>query len=108
MFPGKPLVQITWFDACSDSARMHHDVETVVNYVLPTMHNVGYILHENDVRVMLAHGKGSSGEIDFFAIPVSCIIDRVELHGEEENEAEEDQHDCITVTANDSPAVTFA
>jgi len=99
MFPGKALVQITWLDACSDSARMHHDHETLSNYILPTMCNVGYVLHENESRLILSHGKGSTGEIDFFAIPLACITDRLVIRGEEEaEEAEVDEIHYIQIT----------
>ena len=69
------LVWIIWKDACGDSARLQ--VDSVESCSLVTNTNVGWILHENEERVILAHGISTGGEVDFFAIPSNCVVERI-------------------------------
>jgi hypothetical protein len=68
----KQLVWVTWRDAQGDSSRTHVDDLAVIT--LATNVNLGWIIHENDRRIVLAHGYSSSGEIDHFAIPTGDIV----------------------------------
>lgn len=70
MVPTNDLVWVEWLDAQSASERTH-DVATVK---LATNINIGWIAHENERRIVLAHGVCSSEETDFFAIPRGNII----------------------------------
>jgi len=68
----KCLVWVTWTDAVADSSRIHVDELSQVS--LATNVNLGWIIDEDDKRVILAHGYSTSGEIDYFAIPKGDII----------------------------------
>jgi hypothetical protein len=46
---------------------------------LATNTNVGWILNEDESRVVMAHGVSTSGEVDVFSIPTVNIIERVPL-----------------------------
>jgi hypothetical protein len=67
----KELVWITWRDAECSSTRTH--IEEVSEVRLSTNVNLGWIIHRNERRIILAHGYATSGEIDHFAIPVGDI-----------------------------------
>ena len=71
------VVWIVWKDACGDSARVQ--IDSVKDCSLVTNTNLGWIIHENEERVILAHGVSTGGEIDYFAIPSNCIVDRIYL-----------------------------
>lgn len=78
LYESKEIVWITWKDAVSDSTRLH--IDSVSDCALVTNSNLGFIMHENDERVILVHGISTSGEVDYFAIPANCIIERVYLN----------------------------
>lgn len=63
----KELVWVTWRDAESSSTRTH--VEDLADVRLSRNVNLGWVIHENDKRIVLAHGFCTSGEVDHFAIP---------------------------------------
>lgn len=69
------LVGILWLDACNESTRT--DESDLAKVKLAENFNVGWIVHEDSNRLVLAHGSSSSGEVDHFTIPVGNIIDRV-------------------------------
>lgn len=71
------LVAILWWDACNESTRT--DESELAKVKLAENFNVGWIVHENADRLVLAHGSSSSGEVDHFTIPVGNIIDRVKF-----------------------------
>lgn len=68
------MVWIVWKDAVGDSSRMMadsvRDAQLVINV------NCGWIIHENEERIVLAHGLSTSGEVDYFVIPSNCILER--------------------------------
>lgn len=68
---------IVWRDACADSMRSHLD--SVNELRLVTNANVGWVLDENEERIVLAHGQSTSGEIDHFVIPTNSIVERVRI-----------------------------
>lgn len=70
----RELVWIVWKDACGSSSR--HQVDALSEVQLVTNTNLGWILHENEERVVLAHGFSTSGEVDHFVLPVNCIVKR--------------------------------
>lgn len=68
------LEWIRWRDACAASSRAGED--ELAQLRPATNVNLGWVIDENDQRVVLAHGYSSSGEIDHFVIPTACILDR--------------------------------
>ena len=76
--PDEDIVWIIWKDACGDSSRTH--IDSVQDCSLVTNVNVGFIMHETDERVILVHGLSTGGEVDYFAIPTNCIVERVYLN----------------------------
>lgn len=73
-FDKHELVYIIWEDACQQSSRA--DLETLKNITIATNENLGWVAHENESRVILAHGKSTTGEIDYFTIPTKNIVER--------------------------------
>lgn len=69
----KDLVWVTWRDAESSSTRTH--VEDLADVRLSRNVNLGWVIHENERRIVLAHGFCTSGEVDHFAIPKGDIED---------------------------------
>ncbi len=72
--PKNSVVWICWRDAVGDSIRT--PAESIDNICLVTNINIGWIIHENEERVVLAHGSSTSGEIDHITIPTNCICER--------------------------------
>ena len=66
--PDEDIVWIIWKD------------DSVQDCSLVTNVNVGFIMHETDERVILVHGLSTGGEVDYFAIPTNCIVERVYLN----------------------------
>jgi hypothetical protein len=56
----KELVWIVWKDACDSSSRVH--VDSIKDVQLVCNANIGWILDENEERVVLGHGLSTSGE----------------------------------------------
>lgn len=69
----RQLVWVTWQDAVGDSSRAHIDDLAGITLALNT--NLGWIIHEDDSRIVLAHGFSSTGEVDHFTIPRGDIRD---------------------------------
>lgn len=67
------IVWISWHDACNESVRKH--VEEVDSCHLATNKNLGWILNENEHRIVLCHGVSDSGEVDVFVIPRNCVCE---------------------------------
>lgn len=70
----KELVYITWRDAVSESSRAH--IDDIKSAKLAVNVNLGWILDEDEERIVLAHGFSTTGEIDHFTIPVGDIVER--------------------------------
>ncbi|MCA9248955.1 MAG: hypothetical protein KDA42_17635 [Planctomycetales bacterium] len=68
------LEWIVWHDACADSLRAQ--VDMLSDLRLATNANVGWVIDEDDHRIILAHGQSTSGEVDYFAIPVANVLER--------------------------------
>lgn len=66
---------VRWRDACGDSSRAM--VEDARKAQLVVNCNVGWLLDEDDERIVLAHAASTGGEIDHFVIPTNCIVERV-------------------------------
>ncbi len=75
MIPSVQLEWITWKDAVGSSSRAQADGLKQVTLAINT--NIGWVAHETDELVVLAHGISDTGEVDHFAIPKSCIVERV-------------------------------
>lgn len=74
----KKIINITWLDA----AQMHERIreEDFDSYVgLSKNQNIGWILNENEDRVILCFGTCSTGEFDIMAIPTNAIVERETL-----------------------------
>lgn len=72
------LVGVWWWDACSMHDRIREeDFKTYSG--LSKNYNAGWILDENDTRILLCNGHCSTGEYDIMAIPTSAIIERIDL-----------------------------
>jgi hypothetical protein len=81
----KELVWITWKDAVNTSSRVHW--ESLKDQCLVCNSNVGWIVHETDERIVLAHGVSTSGEVDHFVIPVADIVTREPITARKREEA---------------------
>ena len=68
------VIWIRWRDAVGNSTRAQ--VEDAANAQLALNTNIGWVLHENAERLVLAHGVSSTGEVDHFVIPIACIVER--------------------------------
>ena len=69
--PSNKIVWITWLDAENSSSRMHADELREIKLSRNT--NLGWIVHESATLYVLAHGYGTSGEVDYFAIPKNAV-----------------------------------
>lgn len=65
--PKNKLVWVTWYDAVGDSSRA--TIEELSSIALAKNCNLGWIIHEDATRIVLAHGFSDTGEIDHFTIP---------------------------------------
>jgi len=71
------IVEIEWLDACMDDASVLLSVAKTLKPI--RRHNVGYLLEENNVEVVIAFGdldnlcKGETAYHQSFAIPHGCI-----------------------------------
>lgn len=66
------LVWIKWRDAVGGTSRA--DAAEIAGSTLATNDNLGFIVHEDEHRVVLGHGFSSTGEIDHYTIPRGNII----------------------------------
>lgn len=66
------IVVVKWYDAYVNRDYIGNisDCDLAVNS------NVGWILDENDSRVVIASGFSSTSEVDVVVIPTSLIIER--------------------------------
>jgi hypothetical protein len=72
--PKNRIEWIIWKDACADSSRVA--VDSIKDVRLVTNANIGWAIHEDDERIVFAHGQSTGGEIDHFVIPTNCVIER--------------------------------
>ena len=68
---------VIWRDAVDMSSRAH--IAELDKLRCACIINLGWAIHENDDRVVFAHGTSDTGEVDHFVIPRSCIIKRVPM-----------------------------
>ena len=74
----KTLIGITWWDASQVHDRIREeDFESYDG--LSKNYNIGWVLNENDVRILLCFGTCSTGEFDIMAIPTNAVIERIDL-----------------------------
>lgn len=71
------IVWIKWHDAVSDTTRATD--EGLRGTELAVNENIGWIAHENEQRIVLAHGLSTSGEVDHITIPTNAIIERMKV-----------------------------
>jgi len=74
--PGKKkdIIVIWWYDAVSMPSREQTDA--VNNLQLAVNCNIGWIMHENELRIVLCHGNSNTGELDHYLIPTANIMKR--------------------------------
>lgn len=65
---------IIWRDAFGTSERIQE--AEIPGITVATNVNIGYIIHENDDRLILANGHSTSGEIDHIVIPAENVTAR--------------------------------
>jgi len=70
---------IVWKDAVSDWTRA--SVDAAAELSLATNINVGWVVHQNEERLVLSNGTSSSGEMDHLVIPVANVVERIRLRG---------------------------
>lgn len=68
----RKLVWVTWHDAVGDTARTH--VDDLAGLSLATNVNLGWVIHEDEKRIVLAHGFSTTDEVDHFTIPRGDIL----------------------------------
>ena len=73
-FPNSELEIIQWQDAVGDSTRTHF--ESIADIRLAVNVNIGWVVDENENRIVLAHGRSDTGEVDHLTIPVDSILER--------------------------------
>ena len=67
------LVWIEWWDACAG----RHPTSSLAKADLARMFNIGWIIHEDRKRIVLAHSLGDSDEYDTMRISKRQIIRRI-------------------------------
>lgn len=79
-FPGvfdfDSLWIVKWKDAVNYSHRAQ--ITDINNIDLAVNTNVGWIMDENESRIILVHGFSDTGELDYFAIPTSCVVEKIQ------------------------------
>jgi hypothetical protein len=68
------LEWVTWKDAVSGSTRSTFD--GLAGIGLMTNINLGWVVRETEELIVLAHGIGTSEEIDHFTIAKADIVER--------------------------------
>lgn len=68
----EPALEIYWQDAQGDSTRMR--LEEVPHVRLAVVRSVGWIVDENEERIVFAQNVYDTGEVDSLAIPRSNIL----------------------------------
>lgn len=74
-FAPENLYIVRWLDAVNYSQRIQAGDAAFIDVVVNT--NVGWIFDEDDRRLVLVHGYSETGELDYFAIPASCVVEKV-------------------------------
>lgn len=73
--PEHNIEWIEWKDAFGQRETL--DLHALSTVRLVTNLSVGWVIDEDDERILLAHSVSTSGEYDFQAIPKSWITNRV-------------------------------
>ncbi len=68
---------IFWKDAVSQWSR--GQLEEAASLALAQNVNVGWVVHENEDRIVFCNGTSSTGEMDHLVIPTANVIQRVRL-----------------------------
>ena len=71
----KDLVWIVWKDAYGDKRTILD--EDLPSITLTTNTSIGWIIHENADRLVLAYETSGTGEREFSVIPVNWIVERI-------------------------------
>lgn len=73
----KDLVWIVWKDAYGDKRNIPDEDLGSLQLTLNT--SLGWIIHENAERVVLAYEMSGTGEREFSVIPTGWIVERIPL-----------------------------
>lgn len=73
---------VIWEDAVSEWTR--GDLHAAAELRLARNVSLGWIVHENDKRVVLCNGTSTTGEMDHLVIPTSNIVARMPVTREQE------------------------
>lgn len=72
------IIGITWLDAAQMHERIREEDFEIYNGLSKNF-NIGWIINENDTRIILCFGTCSTGEYDIMAIPTNAVIERIDL-----------------------------
>jgi hypothetical protein len=78
---------IQWTDAVGESTR--YTLDDAKKLTLAVNCNIGFVVDEDEHRVVLALGVSTSGELDVFCIPVVNIVERMPVIGKPKKKAVE-------------------
>lgn len=68
---------IVWKDAVSEWTRGQLDEASSLQLAVNT--NVGWVIHEDNERIVFCNGTSTTGEMDHLVIPAANVIERVPL-----------------------------
>jgi len=68
---------IVWKDAVSQWSR--GQLEEAAALALAQNVNVGWVVHENEDRIVFCNGTSSTGEMDHLVIPTPNVVQRIRL-----------------------------
>ena len=69
------FLAIVWEDAVGGNDRIYPENAPTLKLAINC--NYGWIAHENNERIILAHGFGTTSEIDYTLIPTNSILERI-------------------------------
>ena len=68
---------VVWKDAVSQWTR--GQLDEAAELAPATNVNVGWVIHENDDRIVFCNGTSSTGEMDRLVIPTANVVRRIPL-----------------------------
>lgn len=77
-----PLVEVTWWDSYRDMSKTWYSVDKLSEERCPELTHVGYIIHKDENRIVLASGVDLDDHTQAegkFIIPLGCIRSVKEL-----------------------------
>lgn len=68
---------VIWKDAVSQWSRGQLDEASELG--LARNVNIGWVVHENEERIVFCNGTSSTGEMDHLVIPTANVVERIRL-----------------------------